>query len=77
MYELFFKMFHFALSAIYREKAYHAGEHWHFLKFQAVITGYEHDILNVDSIQTLVDKTIPESYCVTTLQPLVNMYCLP
>ena len=63
------------------KKAYHAGENWHFLKFQAIITEYEHDVLNVGSIQThfvkLVDKKFPESYYNTALQPLVNMYCLP
>lgn len=63
------------------KKAYHADENWHLFLFQAIITGYEYDVLNVGSIQTqfvkLVDKKIMESYYNTTLHPLVNLYCLP
>lgn len=48
MYNLFLKMFHFALSATYRGKSLSCR--WKlaiFFLFQAIITGYEYDVLNV------------------------------
>lgn len=77
----FEKMFHFAMLAIYKEIAYHAGVNWLFFSFRAIITGYDYDVVNVGLIQThfvkLVDKNFPKNYHNTALQPLVNVHCLP